>query len=511
MFDGNFYRLFETNVERDPSACALELETGEIISREWLHDLSGRYASALSELGCGPGDRIAVQVEKSPYALALYLACVRAGHCYLPLNTAYGSAELAYLLQDAQPVVFFRGGLAQHELTGEIVPSATKAFTFGLNGEGAFQPFAQAADAAFPTAQLSGEEAAALLYTSGTTGRPKGAIISHRAMSYCARTLGELWRFSQSDILLHSLPIFHGHGLFISTNVALASGARILLQNKFEASAVLGALPRATVFMGVPTYFHRLLAHPSLTKDLCRKVRLFVCGSAPLSADMHREFETRSGHRILERYGATEAMILCANPTDGERRPGSVGVPIPGVELRIAGESDETLPSGSIGMIQVRGPGLFSGYWNQPEQTRQEFTRDGFFRTGDLGNIDDDGYVSITGRAKDLIISGGYNVYPAEVESVINELSSVRESAVVGIPHPDFGESVVAFVIPADRGQPPAPAEIIQRVKSSLANYKVPKQIFVVDDLPRNTMGKVLKNELRNSLAAPFRANGASL
>ncbi|MCJ9728649.1 AMP-binding protein [Bradyrhizobium sp. PRIMUS42] len=510
MFDGNFYRLFETQVERDPPACALELDTGETISRRWLHDLSGRYASALVALGCGPGDRIAVQVEKSPYALALYLACVRAGLWYLPLNTAYRSSELAYLLEDAQPALFFQGGATNGTLNGDIVPPATRAFSFDLKGEGSFAPLAELAAAAFPTQRLSEEATAALLYTSGTTGRPKGAIISHRAMSYCARTLGELWRFTPSDTLLHTLPIFHGHGLFISTNVALANGARLLLHPKFEVSDVLRALPRASVFMGVPTYYHRLLANPSLTGDLCGNVRLFISGSAPLSVDVHRNFEARTGHRILERYGATEAMILCANPADGERRPGSVGLPIPGVELRVSDEADAALPTGSVGMIQVRGAGLFSGYWNKPEQTRQEFTSDGFFRTGDLGKIDCDGYVWITGRAKDLIISGGYNVYPAEVESIINELPSVRESAVVGTPHPDFGESVVAFVIPSDNSRPPMPTDIIQQAKSCLANYKVPKQVFVVDDLPRNTMGKILKNELRSSLATAARTEGVS-
>jgi malonyl-CoA/methylmalonyl-CoA synthetase len=504
MSSGNFYQLFEANLDEDRTATALELDSGEVLSREWLHAQSGRYANALSKLGCVPGDRIAVQVEKSPCALALYLACVRAGVCYLPLNTAYKPTELAYLLQDAQPAVFFRT-----DFEGELVtPEAMKEFSFDFKGGGTFKSLVDTVDSKFRTVRLEGEELAVLLYTSGTTGRPKGAMISHRAMSYSAQTLSELWRLSPSDILLHSLPIFHGHGLFISSNVALVSGAKLLFHSKFAASDVLRALPRATVFMGVPTYYHRLLADSLLTEDLCRNMRLFICGSAPLSADVHREFEAKTGHRILERYGATEAMILCANPLDGERRAGSVGLPVPGVELRIAGPSGVTVPVGHIGMIQVRGPGLFSGYWNKPEQTRQEFTSEGFFGTGDLGRIDEGGYVSITGRAKDLIISGGYNVYPAEVESIINELSSVRESAVVGAPHPDFGEIVVAFVIPSDQNQPPLPADVIQRVKHSLANYKVPKQVFVVGDLPRNTMGKVLKNELRNSLIDPAQQHG---
>ena len=431
MSNGNFYRLFENNL-RNPSAIVLGLETGECHSREWLHQLSGRYAEALRRHGCAAGDRIAVQLDKSAHVFALYLACLRAGFCYLPMNTAYRAAELAYLLEDARPAVFFRSTSAE-EIPADIVPSTTKVFTFGPKGEGNFAPSVEAADGTFSTVAVQEGDPAALLYTSGTTGRPKGAVLSHRALSYSAQTLAALWGFSSQDVLLHTLPIFHSHGLFISFNVALVSGARLLLRSKFDAADAIEALSQSTVFMGVPTFYHRLLALPSLTKDACRNVRLFVSGSAPLSADVHREFEARTGQRILERYGSTEAMILCSNPLDGERRPGSVGLPIPGVDLRIAGQADQALPVGSIGMIQARGPGLFSGYWNKPDQTREEFTADGFFRTGDLGRVDDKGYVSITGRAKDLIISGGYNVYPAEVEAVIDEMSSVREKAVVEV------------------------------------------------------------------------------
>ncbi|MCK1742068.1 AMP-binding protein [Bradyrhizobium sp. 139] len=500
MTNANFYRLFEPWVQLKPSGVVFELDNGEMLTREWLHALSGRYAKALLQSGCSAGDRIAVQLEKSAHAFALYLACLRAGLCYLPINTAYRAAELGYLLEDAQPAIFFRG-LSAEALAAEIVPATTKAFTFGPQGEGTFVPLVEAVDPAFSTIEVSGTVPAALLYTSGTTGRPKGALISHGALSYSARTLSELWGFSSSDVLLHTLPIFHSHGLFISFNVALASGARLLLQSKFDAADVVKALPRSTVFMGVPTFYHRLLTSPLLDSDLCRRVRLFVSGSAHLSADVHRKFEARTGHRILERYGSTEAMILCSNPLEGERRPNSVGLPIPGVDLRIAGDGDEILPTGNIGMIQARGPGLFSGYWNMPDQTRNEFAADGFFRTGDLGFMDSQGYVSITGRAKDLIISGGYNVYPAEIEAVIDEMPSVQESAVVGAPHADFGECVIAFVIPSDKGLPPAASEVVQRVKDRLANYKVPKQVIVVDELPRNTMGKVMKNELRTSLA----------
>jgi malonyl-CoA/methylmalonyl-CoA synthetase len=500
MSNDNFYSTFEASVRQDPMAVVFELEDGRTMSREWLHALSGRYANALRELGCVAGDRVAVQLDKSAHAFALYLACVRAGLCYLPLNTAYKPAELAYLLEDAQPEAFFHDGESGE--VAAVLPALTNPFSFGPEGEGTFAELTMTASESFPTASVREQDAAALLYTSGTTGRPKGAVLSHRALSYSAFTLSNIWGFSSDDVLLHTLPIFHSHGLFIAFNVALASGARLLLRSKFDAANTLEALPRSTVFMGVPTYYHRLLADPKLSKDVCRSMRLFVSGSAPLSAEVHREFETRTGQRILERYGSTEAMIICSNPLDGERRPGSVGFPIPGAELRIAGPSDEALPTGSMGMIQARGPGFFSEYWNKPDQTRAEFTDDGFFRTGDLGRMDEQGYVTITGRAKDLIISGGYNVYPAEVETVINEMPSVRETAVVGGPHVDFGECVVAFVIPADRNRPPNAADVIQQVKSSLANYKVPKQVIVVDDLPRNTMGKVLKNELRASLVA---------
>ncbi|HSV82767.1 MAG TPA: AMP-binding protein [Ramlibacter sp.] len=492
---GNFYELFARRVRENADAPCVHTEQGQVLTRRWMDQWSARYANALLAAGCVAGDRAAVQVEKSPQALALYLGCLRAGLVFLPLNTAYQASELAYLLADARPRVFVGTDTTVAREAG------IAAFSFDAQGAGTLADAAAPCALEVPSQATAPEAIAALLYTSGTTGRPKGAMLSHRSLAHAARTLGTLWRFTDSDVLLHTLPLFHAHGLFISSNTALAAGASLLFQDKFDAPRVVEALGRATVFMGVPTYYHRLLGQPGLQPELCRNVRLFTCGSAPLSAEVHREFAQRTGHQIVERYGTTETMIISSNPLDGERRPGAVGLPLPGVEFRIADGDDQPLAAGEVGMIQVRGDGLFSGYWMKPEQSREEFSADGYFRTGDLGRVGEGGYVSITGRSKDLIISGGYNVYPAEVESAIDEMPSVRECAVIGKPHPDFGEAVVAFVIPTDATRPPHAADVIQWAKKRLANFKVPKQVVVVDELPRNVMGKVLKNQLRAGFA----------
>jgi malonyl-CoA/methylmalonyl-CoA synthetase len=417
----------------------------------------------------------------------------------LPLNTAYLSTELAHVIADASPKLIVCRPDTRNAVVAMAADAAptTSVMTLDAQGQGSLADAAAAHSPVHVTVARAGDDPAALLYTSGTTGRPKGALISHRAMTYCAGVLRQAWHFTQEDVLLHALPLFHGHGLFISTNVALAAGAKILFQRRFDVATVIAALPATTVFMAVPTYYSRLLAEASLDRAMCAQMRLFTSGSAPLSAEVHREFEARTGHRILERYGATETMILCANPLDGERRPGSVGQPLPGVALRIADADDAALPSGEIGMIEVRGPGLFSGYWNMPEQTALEFTADGYFRTGDLGSVDADGYLSITGRSKDLIISGGYNVYPAEVETTLNQHPDISESAVIGIPHADFGEAVIAIVIARAGSEPLQTVEVLAWAKARLANFKVPKRVIVAGELPRNAMGKVLKNELR--------------
>jgi malonyl-CoA/methylmalonyl-CoA synthetase len=501
-YEGNFYQHIERHAVAAPDAPCVYTGSSEVLSRQWLHQMSGRYANALLALGCVRGDRVAVQVEKSVQALCVYLACVRAGLVFLPLNTAYQPDELAFLLSDAAPALFVCRPSHKQQLQAQLqLPADVKYMDLDANGQGSLYDLARSCDHHFDTCVVDGEDMACLMYTSGTTGRPKGAMLSHRAMSYCALTLCSLWQFSEADVLLHALPVFHGHGLFVSCNVALAAGAAMLFQPGFNVDAVLTALPQASVFMGVPTYVHRLLADARLTPELCAHMRLFTCGSAPLSAEVHRAFEARTGHRIVERYGATEAMIISSNPMDGERRPGSVGLALPGLEVRITDAQDQALTTGEIGMIQVRGPGLFSGYWRLPQQTQQEFTADGFFRTGDLGCMDDSAYLSITGRAKDLIISGGYNVYPVEVENVINRMPQVQESAVVGVPHPDFGEAVVAVLVPHDMNNAPTKAEVIAWTRERLANYKLPKQVLVLAELPRNTMGKVVKAKLRQWLA----------
>lgn len=497
-YDGNFYDLVARHARADPDALFLEDEDGQRLTRGWLDRTSARYANALLGLGCQTGDRVAVQVDKSPFALALFMACLRAGVAFLPINTAYRADEVGHLLSDAEPAVLVAS--TECAAVARDLPAVTHdlpILTLHADGTGELADRAAEVSDDFATLDCSGEHIGALIYTSGTTGRPKGAILPHRAISSCALTLGAEWRFGESDVLLHALPLFHGHGLFVSSAVALAAGAALLLHRKFEAEAVIDALPRATVFMGVPTFYHRLLASERLTPDRSKALRLFTCGSAPLSSEVHREFQRRTGQGILERYGATETMILCANPYRGERRAGSVGWALPGVELRITGADGQALPAGEVGMIEARGDGLFSGYWRQPERTREAFTDDGFFTTGDLAKVTQGGYIVITGRSKDLIISGGYNVYPAEVEFILDEHPSVREAAVVGTPHPDFGEAVVAFVIPSDPGRPPSDQDVIQEAKRKLANYKVPKKVVIVEDFPRNALGKVLKDQLR--------------
>jgi malonyl-CoA/methylmalonyl-CoA synthetase len=445
-----------------------------------------------------------VQAEKSPQALLAYLACLRVGAVYLPLNPAYTLAEVRYFLDDAKPALFICRPADLDAMTALAMElGVAQVRTLGADGEGSLCNEASSLTTRFSDAPARADDLAAILYTSGTTGRSKGAMLTHHNLASNARTLAQLWRFEAQDKLLHALPIFHTHGLFVATNVTLMAGGGMIFLPAFDADELIRQLPRASVLMGVPTFYTRLLAHPALDRDLVRHMRLFVSGSAPLSAETHREFQDRTGHPILERYGMTETNMNSSNPYDGARVAGTVGPPLPGVDIRITDPETGRPTPGETGMIEVRGPNVFKGYWNQPEKTAADFRADGFFITGDLGRFDERGYLQIVGRAKDLIISGGFNVYPAEVEAAIMALPGVADCAVIGAPHPDFGEGVIA-VLTARPGEQLEPSAIIAGIADQLARYKQPKRIIVADDLPRNAMGKVQKKTLRDQYAATF-------
>lgn len=465
------------------------------------HDLCARVAGLLDELGLRPGDRMAVQVAKSPQALALYGGAVMAGVVLLPLNTAYTATELEYFVRDAGAALLICDPRDEAALTGV---GAARVMTLDARGGGSFGvALSGAAPLAMAVARAP-SDLAALLYTSGTTGRSKGAMLSQANLLSNARVLAREWRFDARDMLLHALPIFHTHGLFVATNTVLLAGASMIWHPKLEIDALIRDLPRASVLMGVPTFYTRLLDDPRLTRDLVAGMRLFVSGSAPLLAETHVQFEARTGHRILERYGMTETNMNSSNPYEGARKPGTVGPPLPGVEIRITDpETAAPLPQGSVGMVEVRGPNVFQGYWNMPEKTAAELRADGFFITGDLGRFDPDGYLEIVGRQKDLIIAGGFNIYPKEVEEVLDSCPGVLESAVVGVPHPDLGEAVLAVVVPVPGSGPDLDA-VQASVSAHLARFKHPRAIEVLPELPRNTMGKVQKAELRARFANRF-------
>ncbi|HYG86499.1 MAG TPA: malonyl-CoA synthase [Azospirillum sp.] len=502
----NIYDLFRSRFPKDRTRPFIEAEDGGIVTYGDLDTLAGRYARLLADLGVQKGDRVAVQVEKSAENIVLYLAVVRAGGVYLPLNPAYTKAEVEYFLTDAEPRVF----VCRPETEAALREVADKArvahvLTLGTEGDGSLPERAAGLDPEFATVPCTLDDLAAILYTSGTTGRSKGAMMSHRNLGSNALVLHEYWGFQPDDVLLHALPIFHTHGLFVATNCVLLNGSSMIFLPKFDADQVLKLLPRATVMMGVPTFYTRLLAHPGLTREVVAHMRLFVSGSAPLLADTHKEFAARTGKAILERYGMTETGMLTSNPLNGDRIPGTVGFPLPGVELRVCDDQGTVLGPDEIGVIEVKGPNVFSGYWRMPEKTAQEIKPDGFFITGDVGKVDRRGYVHIVGRAKDLIISGGFNVYPKEVETVIDAIDGVVESAVVGVPHPDFGEAVTAVVLRKPGSAGPDEAQVVAVCKEQLANFKVPKRVFFLDELPRNTMGKVQKNLLRDRYGNTFR------
>ena len=501
MYQGNYLaeQIAAASADRLDAVFLEHGLTGETLSYQAFWQGAEQMAAALTDLGVQPGDRVAVQTPKTVAMLQLYVGTVLAGGVFLPLNTAYTPAEVEYFLTDARPRVFVCDPAKRDALTpiaGQAGVSALLTLASDETGT-----LTQSRDAQTPGFQAVAREAtdlAAILYTSGTTGRSKGAMLTHRALASNSLTLRDYWRFTDQDVLIHALPIFHTHGLFVATNVTLMAGGSCIFLPGFDAEKIIELMPRATSLMGVPTFYTRLLDQPELA-EASRNMRLFVSGSAPLLAETHDRWRETTGHAILERYGMTETNMNTSNPYDGDRRAGTVGLPLPGVELKVTDpQTGESLPDGDIGVIEVRGDNVFAGYWQMPEKTAEELREDGWFITGDLGFVDDRGYVTIVGRGKDLIITGGFNVYPKEVESVIDELPGVNESAVIGVPHKDFGEGVVAIVVPK-KGASLSEADVIAGLADQLAKFKQPKRVVIVDDLPRNTMGKVQKNVMRET------------
>ncbi len=504
MSNKNLFAALRAAFPSDLNATAVETDNGLNYSWRDIERATAMLANLLASLNLPAGARIAVQVEKSVEAMLLYLATLRAGYVFLPLNTAYQSAEIEYFIGNAEPAVV----VCSKKNFGWVSKIAFKAgtqnvFTLDDDRTGSLLDRAAHCSDQHTVAIKSADDLAAILYTSGTTGRSKGAMLSHGNMLSNALVLKDYWGWRPGDVLIHALPIFHVHGLFVALHGALINGSKMIWCAKFDPKFVVEKMPEATVFMGVPTLYVRLLNEPGLDKNAVRNMRLFVAGSAPLLIETFNEWQTRTGHTILERYGMSETAMLTSNPYQGERRGGTVGFALPGVTLRVQDEGGQSLGIDEIGGIQVKGSNVFKGYWRMPEKTKEEFTADGFFKTGDVGKIDQRGYITIVGRSKDLIISGGYNVYPAEIEGYINDLPGVAESALVGVPHPDFGEVGVAVVI-AKMGASLKPEAIIAALKSKLANFKIPKQCFVVAELPRNTMGKVQKNLLREQYKMLF-------
>ncbi len=470
---------------------------GKIQSYGAFIDQAGQIANALVANGVKPGDRVAVQVEKSATALALYVACVQAGAVFLPLNTAYTPTELAYFIENAEPSLIVCATASQTAVSA----IAANAIVLTLDGDetGTLSDISANQSPQFATVDRSGDDLAAILYTSGTTGRSKGAMLTQDNLLSNAEALVDYWQFTDGDVLLHALPIYHTHGLFVATNVMLLAGGSMIFMPKFDLDAIIANLPKATSMMGVPTFYTRLLADRRFDRDVVGHMRLFISGSAPLLAETHEEFEARTGHRILERYGMTETNMNTSNPYDGERRAGTVGFALPGVQTRICqAETGKPVAKGEIGILEVKGPNVFSGYWQMPEKTAEEFRDDGYFITGDMASMDEDGYIRIVGRGKDLIISGGLNIYPKEVELLLDELPGVLESAVIGVPHADMGEAVVGIVV----GKSEAVLDektLLAAINGKIARFKQPRRIVEVAELPRNTMGKVQKNALRET------------
>ena len=482
----------------------LHLADGSCITYAGFLAMAGRYANAIAAAGLKPGDRLAIQVRKSPQALGVFAACLQSGVVALPLNTAYTAAEIDYFVGNAGASMILCDAAAEAALGPVARTHGAVLETLNQDGSGSLAEKSAACPSDFVAVGRTPDDLAALLYTSGTTGRSKGAMLTQDNLLSNAVALKDYWGFSADDVLLHALPIFHTHGLFVATNICLLAGCSMIFLPAFDPDAMITQLPKATSMMGVPTFYTRLLNDPRFTRDLTAHMRLFVSGSAPLLAETHIAFEERTGHRILERYGMTETNMNTSNPLDGERKAGTVGFPLPGVELKVTDpETGAALAQGETGMIEVRGPNVFKGYWEMPDKTRQELRADGFFITGDLGLIDEDGYVQIVGRGKDLIISGGYNIYPKEIELLLDAVDGVLESAVIGAPHPDFGEGVVGVVVPQGGGTVD-PDTVRAALEGRIARFKQPKKVFVLEELPRNAMGKVQKNLLREQFADCF-------
>jgi malonyl-CoA/methylmalonyl-CoA synthetase len=499
--NANLFALIEANFPTDLHSPCLTTAHGAQYSWDDLQQASAKIANLLASLNLPQGSRVAAHVEKSPEALLLYLATLRAGLIFIPLNTAYQTAEMRYFIENAEPAVVVcspKNFSWLSQLAFQLGCSHVFTLDDTLPNQGSLLQRAAQFSGQFQTVFSKPGDIASILYTSGTTGKSKGAMLSHQNLSSNALALQKVWQWQSSDVLLHSLPLFHVHGLFISCHVALLSGSRMIFLPKFDPAQVLKFLEQSTVFMGVPTYYVRLLEQKNLSEDVCRSIRVFISGSAPLLNETFHSFQQRTGHTILERYGMSETNIICSNPCQGERKAGTVGMALPGELVRTVNDDSTECAIDAIGHIQVKGPNVFQGYWNMPEKTAQEFTADGFFKTGDLGKFDQQGYLSIVGRSKDLIISGGYNIYPKELELLLDAMPGVVESAVIGLPHKDFGEAVCAVLV---CNQVVDSDQLIATLKTQIANFKVPKKIVVVDELPRNSMGKVQKNVLRDRLS----------
>jgi malonyl-CoA/methylmalonyl-CoA synthetase len=498
----NLYFQLTRHLHEEPTRPVIRTADGRQYTRHDVLALVRRMAGYLRTFDMQPGARLAVQVEKSPETVFLYLACLRLGLVYVPLNPAYTDHELTYLLSDAQPALYICSP-AYFEQRSQIARrcGVHAIESLGNSGDGSLMQGVGNAPECQSVLEMQPDDLAALLYTSGTTGRPKGAMLTHENLATNAQVLVSAWRYTAGDHLLHALPIFHTHGLFVACNVTLSAGASMTMLPRLDPEQLIDLMPRATVLMGVPTFYTRLLESQRLDQKIAQGMRLFISGSAPLRADTHAAFLARTGHAILERYGMTETNMITSNPYDRERRAGTVGHPLPGVEVRIADRTTrQPLPAGEAGVIEVRGPNVFRGYWRMPDKTTEEFRDDGFFVTGDIGAFDADGYLHIVGRDKDLVISGGFNVYPKEVEQLLDELPEVLESAVVGLPHADFGEAVTAVVV-ARPNCTVHEAHVISAINAKLAPFKRPKRVLVVPVLPRNAMGKVQKNQLRAQFA----------